>query len=64
MDWCCYRNRAHLTIGLVSFILVISSILDGLKAFKAKSWSGVVAYSVVPFALLVAGTIFAVVSLD
>jgi hypothetical protein len=56
--------RRHLAVGIVCFILVIVSIVDGFKALKAGSWSGVVAYSVVPFALLVIGGIFAVTSLD
>lgn len=54
--------RAHLAIGVVCFILVIVSTLDGIKALKAKSWSGVLAFSVVPIVLLVAGVIFSIIS--
>ncbi len=54
--------RTHLVIGVVCFVLVLLSVLDGAKALKAKSWSGVVAFSIVPIVLLVAGVVFAVMS--
>ncbi len=53
------EHRAHLIIGVLSFILVAISVLDGLKALKANSWSGVLAFSIVPVVLLVVGIVFA-----
>ncbi|MCV6620427.1 MAG: hypothetical protein OIF51_01585 [Cellvibrionaceae bacterium] len=50
--------RTHLAIGIVCFVLVVASIFDGLKALKVKSWSGVIAFTVVPLVLLVVGVVF------
>ena len=52
--------RAYLVIGVVSLMLVAASIFDGVRAFKANSWSGVVAFAIVPAALLVAGIVLAI----
>jgi len=52
--------RAHLVIGVVSLLLVAASIFDGVRALKANSWSGVVAFAVVPIILLVGGIVLAV----
>ena len=54
--------RTHLAISIVCFLLVVASIFDGVKAIKVKSWSGVVAFSVVPLVLLVAGVLIATMS--
>lgn len=51
--------RTHLVIGAVSFILVTVSVLDGIKALKANSWSGVFAFTIVPLTLLASGIVFA-----
>jgi len=56
--------RTHLVIGVVCFVLVVASIFDGFKALKVKSWSGVVAFSVVPLVLLVAGVVFAIMQVN
>ena len=53
--------RAHLAIGAFSVLLVVASFFDGVKAFKANSWSGVFAFAVVPAVLLVAGIVLAIV---
>ncbi|WP_018417412.1 hypothetical protein [Teredinibacter turnerae] len=52
--------RAHLAIGVVSLLLVAASIFDGVRALKANSWSGVIAFAVVPIVLLVGGIVLAV----
>lgn len=56
--------RTHLAIGVVCFVLVFASIFDGLKALKVKSWSGVIAFTVVPLVLLVAGVIFVIMQVN
>ena len=54
--------RAHLAIGVVCLLFALVSIIDGFKALKVKSWSGVTVYTVIPAALMVAGVVFAVTS--
>jgi len=54
----------HLVIGVVSLLLVAVSVFDGIKASRAKSMSGFIAFTVVPLALLVAGTVFALLAED
>lgn len=51
--------RGHLIIGIVSLLLVAVSISDGIKASKANSWSGCIAYAIVPGTLLIVGIVFA-----
>ncbi|MDG5499938.1 hypothetical protein [Marinobacter sp. BGYM27] len=51
--------RGHLVVGVVSLLLVAMSVLDGVRASKAKSLSGFMAFAVVPVALLLAGLAFA-----
>ncbi len=53
------EHRAHLVLGLISFILVAISVLDGVKALKVNSWPGVLAFSIVPVILLIVGIVFA-----
>lgn len=53
-------SRAHLIVGIVSFILLIVSLFDGIKAFKARSWSDVFAFAIVPISLLIAGIAFVI----
>ena len=52
--------RAHLAIGVFSLVLVAASIFDGVRALKANSWSGVVAFAVIPILLLVGGVVLAI----
>ena len=52
--------RAHLVVGVVSLLLVAASIFDGARALKASSWSGVIAFAVVPLILLAGGVVLAI----
>ncbi|HCS29175.1 MAG TPA: hypothetical protein DIW43_17080 [Spongiibacteraceae bacterium] len=49
--------RAHLVVGVVSLLIVAASIFDGVKA---SSWSGVIAFAVVPVILLAGGVLLAI----
>lgn len=49
--------RIHLIISIACCVLTILTIFDGTRALKAKSWSGVIAFAIVPFALLLAGVL-------
>ncbi|PHS62703.1 MAG: hypothetical protein COB09_14295 [Thalassobium sp.] len=51
--------RVHLVIGVVSLLLVAASILDGVRALRANSWSGVIAFAVIPVMLLAGGVVLA-----
>lgn len=53
--------RVHLLVGVVSLLLVAASIFDGFRALKANSWSGVIAFAVVPLMLLAGGVVLALI---
>lgn len=54
--------RGHLLIGIGSLLLVAVIISDGVKAFKGNSWSGCVAYAIVPSVLLIVGVAFVILA--